>query len=295
MSQAEGFSCEKGRNLWASLWRIYRRRQPPTPFVDGETFPWSDPDFGRRMLQLHLDQTHGAASRPLNEIELQVGYLMEALHLSPGDRLLDATCGPGLYACMFARRGISVVGFDISPVSLDYASERCRGNDVAFYLADVLRPAVAANSFDASLLLYGQFAVMPRERAIEAMERLGGALKPGGRLAIELLDPEKVDRGESNWWFTDDTGLWGDSPYLHLGERHWDEHLQASIERYYIVDLTTGKTDEYTLADQVYTPSEIDKMAKATGLQLEFVQKAWGGLDLSDAEEWILYVLRKPE
>ena len=282
------------RRLWDALWKIYRRRQPPIPFVDGESFPWQDPDFGRRMLRLHLDQTNGAASRPENEIELQVHFLIEALRLSPGDSILDATCGPGLYACRFAGRGLYVAGFDISPISLDHAYRMC-GREAAFYLSDVRHPALADGSFDAVIFLYGQFAVMPKESAVEVMETLGRALKPGGRMALELLDPEKVDRKDSSWWFTDDEGLWGESPYLHLGERHWDDVQQASIERYYVLDLETGKMQEFALADQVYAPRDIALMAKSVGLQVESIHEAWSGLPLGDAEEWILYVLRKPE
>jgi SAM-dependent methyltransferase len=288
------YTPEKGRKLWSALQKIYNRRQPPIPFVDGETFPWQDAEFSRRMLELHLDQSHGAASRPTAEIDLQVEFLLEELELHRGSRLLDITCGPGFYACRFADRGMHVVGFDISPYSLKYAREACKPS-VSICQADFHNIPLARDSFDAAIFLYGQFAVIPKEDALEVMDQISSVLKPGGKLALELLNPEKVDRQESTWWFTDEGGLWGEHPYLHLGERHWDENLQASIERYYVVDIQTGDLREYALADQVYTEQDVATMAKAVGLEVFSIQPAWGGLPLSDAEEWILYVLRKPE
>jgi hypothetical protein len=89
--------------LIAALRALYARRQPPVPWEDGENLPWNDPEFSARMLKEHLDQSHGAASRPLPEIRGMVHVMMGWLGLGPGSRL-DVTCGPGLYAAEFARR-----------------------------------------------------------------------------------------------------------------------------------------------------------------------------------------------
>jgi SAM-dependent methyltransferase len=46
-----------------------------------------------------------------------------------GKRVLDAACGPGLYAAELARRGARVVGFDHSPRMVEIAQSRMpRGN-----------------------------------------------------------------------------------------------------------------------------------------------------------------------
>ena len=41
-----------------------------------------------------------------------------------GKRVLDAACGPGLYAAELRRRGASVVGFDHSPRMIEICRER---------------------------------------------------------------------------------------------------------------------------------------------------------------------------
>ena len=44
--------------------------------------------------------------------------------------LLDAACGTGSFSVEFAKRGISVIGADISPDMLSVAAEKCAGQDV---------------------------------------------------------------------------------------------------------------------------------------------------------------------
>ncbi len=44
----------------------------------------------------------------------EVAFLTEAMGLRPGHRVLDVGCGPGRHAIELAKRGIEVVGIDIS-------------------------------------------------------------------------------------------------------------------------------------------------------------------------------------
>lgn len=285
--------------LEEALWRIYRRTQPARPWRDGDNLPWNDPAFSERMLREHLDQGHGAASRQRPEILRQVDWLWERLELQPGGRLLDITCGPGLYAVEFASRGVAVVGIDFGPASIRYARELAERRGVAdrctFIQADVRQalPQQAGADFDAALFIYGQLAVFPREEAAALLANTAQALRPGGRLAVELLNASRIDRDGSNWWFTDDSGLWGDSPFLCLGERLWDEELRASIDRFFVIDLTAGVMQEIGLSDNAYDSDELLALLQSSGFSQAWAYPAWDGLDLYDAQEWIAYVAQR--
>jgi hypothetical protein len=110
---------------------------------------------------------------------------------------------------------------------------------------------------------------------------------------VELLDPARVDKTDTSWWFTDDKGLWGDRPFLHLGERHWDEAERASVERYLILHLESGALDEIILCDQTYTVEEMTELMRAAGFSSVTAYPAWDGLGLYDAGEWVVYVAEK--
>ncbi|MBK8987723.1 MAG: methyltransferase domain-containing protein [Chloroflexi bacterium] len=283
--------------LSQALWRIYNRPDQPTPWAYGGNLPWNDPDFSARMLREHLDQSHGAASRRTPERQIQLDWLWAALNLQPGARVLDATCGPGLYAVDLARRGCLVTGIDFSPSSIAYARQLALnegvGDRCAFIEQDVRRYDAPVGLFDAALFLYGQLSVFKAEETAALLRQLAGALKPGGKLAVELLDPNQLDKQNSTWWFTDDSGLWGDQPFLHLGERIWYEAAQIALERFQILHLETGALDEVQLCDQAYSPERMMRMMQEAGFTAVTHHPAWANLPLYDAAEWIVYLATK--
>jgi SAM-dependent methyltransferase len=290
--------------LAEALWRVYRR-QPPVPWEERDNLPWDEPAFSERMLREHLDQSHGAASRRFPELRAQVQRMLEWLHLPPGAHLLDVTCGPGLYAAEFARAGLAVTGVDFSPASIRYAREHCAGLPCEFIQGDVREtdfsklaqsrpafdaPAFDAPAFDGAIYIYGQFTVLRPAESRDVLRRIGEALKPGAPILLEVLDFRHFDKKSSNWWYTDNSGLWGDSPYLSLGERAFDAEQQASVERYTILNLGTGEAQTYGLADQAYTVTQMKKMLKDAGFEQVALHRAWDGLALKDAGEWNVYV-----
>jgi ubiquinone/menaquinone biosynthesis C-methylase UbiE len=217
--------------------------------------------------------------------------------LQPGHKLLDVTCGPGLYALEFARRGCLVTGVDFGPAAVAYARELAVAYEVAercnFIQQDVRQLNVGDAAFDAAVLLYGQLAVMTKVEAQAVLARIAQSLKAGGRLCVELLNQGRVDKRDSNWWFTDDTGLWGDTPFLHLGERFWLEAEKVSVERYHILHLETGQLDVVELCDQTYAVEEMVAMMTGVGFTAVTLHPAWHDLPLYDAAEWIVYLAKK--
>jgi SAM-dependent methyltransferase len=290
---------EPAERLKAALWRVYNRPQRPQPWVYGGNLPWDEPAFAARMLREHLDESHGAASRTASERQVQLDWLWDKLALRPGHHILDLTCGPGLYAVELAQRGCTVTGIDFSPAAIPYARQLAQEKGVAerchFIQADVRTVDLPADQFDAAVLIYGQLAVFTRSEAQQILQKSGEALKRNGRLLLELLNPDQVDKKNSSWWYTDDRGLWGDGPYLHLGERFWHETEQLSLERFQIIHLESGELDEIQLCDQVYSPTEMDAMLQAAGFHPPTIYSAWDDLSLYDKAEWLVYVAQLQE
>lgn len=286
---------DKNSSWQDALWRIYRRPDVPQPWLyrDGN-LPWDDPDFSERMLREHLDEGHGAASRQTAERTAQIEWLWRKLQLQAGHKLLDVTCGPGLYAVELAQRGVDVTGVDFSPAAIAYARELAEAAGVNgrchFQQQDIRHMDLAEGAFDAAILLYGQLAVFPRPEAQAILTRIRQHLRPGAKLCVELLNQEKADRSHSQWWFTDDKGLWGETPFLHLGERLWLAEATTSVERYYVMDIETGKLTHIELCDQTYMPGEVAAMMQAAGFTAVDIYADWDGLPLYDAEEWQVYV-----
>ncbi len=289
---------QTNKNLTNGLWKIYRRAERPLPWhKNNGNLPWNDPEFSERMLREHLDQSHGAASRTEAELTAQLDWMWQKLALQSGSTVYDMTCGPGLYAVPLAQRGCHVTGVDFSPASVRYARELAAQKSVSdacqIVEQDIREADYAGANFDAAIFLYGQLAVFPPEEAQQLLKNAANALGKNGRLLIELLNQDRVDKKDSNWWYTDDTGLWGDAPFLHLGERFWDAKAKRSTERFHILHLETGQLDEIILSDQTYAITEMTTFLKTVGFGNVSVYKAWDGLPFYDAEEWVVYIAEK--
>ena len=117
---------------------------------------------------------------------------MAALALAPGERVIDVGCGCGDTSLALARQATSsghVLGIDISEPMLARARERARETAAAgveFLVADAQTHPFAGGCTDA---LFSRFGVMFFADPAAAFANLGGALRPGGRLAFVCWQP----------------------------------------------------------------------------------------------------------
>jgi SAM-dependent methyltransferase len=118
--------------------------------------------------------------------EQEVGHLVDALGLEPGQRVLDVGCGPGRHSLAIARRGIDVVGVDLSPdfVALAREAADSEGVRARFDVQDV-RHLAFDGEFDAVICLcQGGFGLLGGHDEAEVFERIAGAVRVGGALAV---------------------------------------------------------------------------------------------------------------
>lgn len=289
---------QPAHKLHQALWRLYNRPSVPTPWSKGDgNLPWNDPDFSERMLREHLSQAHGAASRTDKERALQIDWLWEHLNLQKNGALLDMTCGPGLYAVDFAQRGCMVTGVDFSPASIRYAhllAEQATVADrVTFYEQDVRLIELEQEAYDAAVFLYGQITVFSKADTLALLQKIAHSLKSHGRLCIEILDETRLDKKDSTWWHTGKSGLWGETPFLHLGERTWLAKEKIAVERFHVYYLESGESLEIELCDQSYTIAEMTEVLHTAGFAKVDAYPAWDQLPLYDKDEWVLFVAEK--
>ena len=117
--------------------------------------------------------------------EQEVAFLVDALGLEPGERVLDVGCGPGRHALALARRGIDVVGVDLSDDFITLARDAASdGVPARFEVGDV-RELAHDGQFDAVVCLcQGGFGLLGGRDEPRAFGRIAAALRPGGRLAL---------------------------------------------------------------------------------------------------------------
>ncbi len=117
--------------------------------------------------------------------ENEVDFIVKALSLDAGDRVLDVGCGPGRHAYALAARGMEVLGVDISQRFVDLATEHAPAG-ATFVRADA-RALRFADEFDAVIsLCQGGFGLVGDDDGA-VLAGMARALKPGAKLAFSAF------------------------------------------------------------------------------------------------------------
>jgi SAM-dependent methyltransferase len=124
---------------------------------------------------------------PDDRSEHEVEVVWRVLELEPGADVLDLACGHGRIANRLAARGARVTGLDSSTLFLDLARRNAaeRRVDVEYVEGD-MRSLPWRDRFDAILIWFTSFGYFRDDENRTVLAEARDALRPGGRLAVEL-------------------------------------------------------------------------------------------------------------
>jgi SAM-dependent methyltransferase len=135
---------------------------------------------------------------PLTGQELELSdytdHLLEAARLQPGDNVVDVGCGTGGPTVAAARRVSpgTVIGVDYSAPAIATARARfpAASTNVSYVVADAEthRPATAPVD-----VVISRFGLMFFQRPTSAFANIASWLRPGGRLAALVWQPQAVN------------------------------------------------------------------------------------------------------
>jgi SAM-dependent methyltransferase len=204
----------------------------------------------------------------------EVSFLVDALGLEPGMRVLDVGCGPGRHPRALAERGLEVLGVDISQRFVDLAASDAPAG-ATFQRADA-RALDFDGDFDAAIsLCQGAFGLTggpgaPLDGDGAVLEGMARALRPGGRLAVSAFSAYFQVR------------------YLEESDA-FDAEAGVNHERTEVRD-EAGQGTEVDLWTTCFTPRELRLLAAAAGLEVEHVWSVTPGAYARDAP-----VIDRPE
>jgi ubiquinone/menaquinone biosynthesis C-methylase UbiE len=159
----------------------------------------------------------------------------------PGERWLEAACGPGLIARRLARDVGEVEGYDITPAMIDIARREALAaelGNVRFQVGDATALPVAADSFDGAVSRFSIHHIPLPERMLRELARV---VKPGGR--IVLADP--VADADP------DAAAWSQALERLRDPTHW---ASLSLPQMHAIVARAGLTIE----EEAVVPLELD-------------------------------------
>jgi SAM-dependent methyltransferase len=166
-----------------------------------------------------------------------------------GRRVLDAACGPGIYAQELLARGADVTAFDASPVMVDLARTRIAGRAQVDHAVLGEPLPYADGAFD--LVVCALAIHYAGDRAV-AFAEFCRVLRPGGALVVSTQHPvmDWLRKGGSYFDVKLETDIWhtqsGDRPV-----RFWREPLSV---------LCAHATGAGFLIEKVIEPLPADTM-----------------------------------
>ena len=166
-----------------------------------------------------------------------------------GRQVLDAGCGPGLYAAALLEAGAHVTGFDASPVMVELARRRV-GSRARIDLARLGdRLPWPDGTFDAAVCALAIHYADDESAAFRELHRL---VRPGGVVVVSTQHPtaDWLRKGGSYFDRVLETDVWS-MPSGEQAVRFWREPLSA---------LCAAATDAGFLIDLVDEPRPAESM-----------------------------------
>jgi SAM-dependent methyltransferase len=196
------------------------------------------------------------------QLEREVRFVQKSLNLPKGSRVLDLACGAGQHAVELAARGYDVVGFDQSESQLSWAGElaRERGQVVRFQHGD-MRDLAYDGEFDGIYCWNTSFGYFEEDRNIDVARRMLRALKPGGRLLLDVVNRDHVFLGQpSQNWFEGDGCVCIDDVRA--------DFIASRLRIKRTLMLTSGKNRECNYSLRVYSLHELGKLLHEVGFKI---------------------------
>ncbi|MGI9530719.1 SAM-dependent methyltransferase [Lutimonas sp.] len=125
-----------------------------------------------------------------DEAKLFMSNLIDFLHLSKGDSILDLPCGKGRHARFLHSQGFTTTGADLSANSIEHAKQ-FQKEGLSFEIHDMRDPLQGI--YDSIFNLFTSFGYFNQETTnIQVLKNFKAALRTDGHIVIDFLNLNKV-------------------------------------------------------------------------------------------------------
>ena len=222
--------------------------------------------------------------------EKESAFVARTLELKPGASVLDLCCGQGRHSIQLAKRGLHVTALDLNAEYLDLASKAAGAAKVKIEtVAGDMREIPFENKFDAIVNMYSSFGYLESEAEdLKVLESAVKALKPGGRLLLDMLNREwAIDNYIQNDWHTGADGT------LYVERRDLDLATSRMHVHFIVVDPKGGRRESIGHIIRLYTLTEMTRLLERVGMRVTAVFGGFEGEDYGIGTRRMIIVAQK--
>jgi SAM-dependent methyltransferase len=204
--------------------------------------------------------------------DAQVDFLVDALAVPDGARILDLCCGHGRHAVRLAERGYRVTGLDLSAYHLRLGARAARERHVEVeWLRADMREVPGHNRFDGIVNLFTAFGYFDQESEDQlVIDRVARALKPGGRFLVDLMNRDGL-MGRFR-----ESGCSRGPEGGYVAEMRDFDVRTGRINVSMLFFPKEGRPKRHWHSIRLYTCSELEALMANAGLR---VTQTWGNYD----------------
>ncbi len=201
-----------------------------------------------------------------------IAFLRSVLPTRAQARVLDMACGSGRLSLAMIRLGYVVTALDFKESMLRLGREAARRAGLALeFVCQDMRALEYEAEFDFVLSFLHSFGYFRDEENLRVLSLVGRALKPGGRLLLDLANRDTLlrdlDKHTRRWLYRGDHYL--------LFRRDLDP-LTGRLDSKITVIPEGGLARQHTSSVRYYTYPELKGLLRQAGMK---VVSVYGGYD----------------
>ncbi len=210
-------------------------------------------------------------NRDEKEANLFISRLVSFIELPKESTVLDLACGKGRHAKMLFESGFNVLGVDLSPQSIEFASkESVKGLD--FQVHD-MREVIEGKKFSAIFNLFTSFGYFDADSEnLKMLRSIHSMLEDEGLLIIDFMNAVKVIEN-----LVTEENKTVDDVKFDIERRYDGQHIFKDIR------FSDGEINRhYTERVQAVKISDFEAMLATSNFE---ILRTFGDFDLNDFDE----------
>jgi SAM-dependent methyltransferase len=225
------------------------------------TGEWFENWFDEWYLKVYRHRDHTEAAEFIDRLPIW-GDIFE------GDRCLDLGCGTGRHTKELAKRGLQVIGLDLSMTLLQVAITEIEGKlNRSFVRADMRKLPINAQ-FSLVVSLFTSFGYFKTDMEhLELLKSIGAIIKPSGFFILDLPNPKTVIENVSSRPVSVST-----IDGVEIREERWIDHTEGRVLKK--ISINSESVEKlYFESVRLFEREELEQMMQLAGISISHL---WG-------------------